>query len=54
MFERAGVADWNDSLTENGLDSLKLTQLIKVHALPPATLSFLVAEPLPYTLNPNP
>ena len=38
LFERAGVADWNASLTENGLDSLRLTQLIKVHASQPGTL----------------
>ena len=30
LFEAAGVADWDASLTENGLDSLKLTQLMKV------------------------
>ena len=35
LFEAAGVADWDASLTENGLDSLKLTELIKVHASEP-------------------
>ena len=39
LFEVAGVADWNASLTENGLDSLKLTQLIKVPAPEPESRS---------------
>ena len=36
---RTCCQDWDASLTENGLDSVKLTQLIKVHTPDPGTRS---------------
>ena len=34
LFEAAGVADWDATLVENGIDSLKLVQLFKVTSTP--------------------
>ena len=44
LFEAAGVADWDATLVENGIDSLKLAQLIKVTS-PPFHSSLITSLP---------